>query len=198
MFRAAMAGCWVMILASLTGCGSKTKISFEWKDPDVQPTPFAKVVAIAMSQDNIVRRVAEKEFVSRLPKQTEGVAGYTLISDSDRGDVDKVRAILADAQVDGVAVFRMVSADTELQYNRGTVYYNFWGFYGWAWPMVYSPGYMMTEQVVRVESLIYSVESGKLLWSGLSKTTNPRSARTVIDDVVRAVVRRMKAMGYVK
>ena len=95
MLPSAIAGCFVIVLMSLTGCGPKTKISFEWKDPDVQPTPFAKVVAIAMSKDNIVRRVAEKEFVNRLPKQTEGVAGYTLISDSDRGDVDKVRAILA-------------------------------------------------------------------------------------------------------
>jgi hypothetical protein len=187
-----------MILTSLTGCGPRTKISFEWKDPDVQPTPFAKVVAIAMSNDNIVRRVAEKEFVGQLPKQTEGVAGYTLISDSDRGDVDKVRAILADAQVDGAAVFRLVGADTQIQYNRGTVYYNFYGYYGWAWPVVYDPGYMMTEQVIRVESLIYSVESGKLLWSGMSETTNPGSAKTVVDDVVRAVARRMKAMGYVK
>lgn len=123
MLPSAIAGCFVIVLMSLTGCGPKTKISFEWKDPDVQPTPFAKVVAIAMSKDNIVRRVAEKEFVNRLPKQTEGVAGYTLISDSDRGDVDKVRAILADAQVDGVAVFRLVGADTQLQYNRGTIYY---------------------------------------------------------------------------
>lgn len=198
MFRAATMSCNVMILMSLTGCGPRTKISSEWKAPDVQPTPFNKVVAIAMSSDNIVRRVAEREFVSQLPKQTEGVAGYTLIPETDRGDVDKVRAILADAQVDGATVFRLVGADTALQYNRGTVYYNFYGYYGWAWPMVIDPGYMMTEQVIRVESLLYSVESGELLWSGMSETTNPDSAKTVVDDVVRAVARRMKAMGYVK
>ena len=146
----------------------------------------------------VMRRVAEKEFVSQLSKQTKGVAGYTLISDSDRENVDKVRAVLADAQVDGATVFRLVGADTALQYNRGTVYYNLWGYYGWAWPVVIDPGYMMTEQVVRVESLLYSVESGELLWSGMSETTNPNSAKTVVDDVVRAVARRMKAMGYVK
>ncbi len=194
VFRIGAALVWM----SLAACGPRTKISYEWSDPAVKPAPLTKVVAIAMSKDRIMRRIAEDEFLDRMPKQTIGVAGYALISDSDREDVEKVRAILEGAKVDGAAVFRLVGADREIQYNRGTVYANFWGYYGWVMPIVFDPGYVLTEQVVRVESLLYSVESGELLWSGVSETTNPNSARTVVDDVVRGVVRRMKAMGYLK
>lgn len=198
MFRAAMVASWVAFGMNLAGCGPKTKIANEWSDPNVRPAPFSKVVVIAMSNDHVLRRIAEDEFVSRLPKGTEGVAGYKLISADDRENVDKVKAILEEAEVDGATVFRLVGDDTELQYNRGTVYYNFWGYYGWAWPVVYDPGYMLSKRVVRVESLVYSVENATLVWSGLSKTTDPKSAYKTIDDVVRLVIRRMERMGFVK
>jgi hypothetical protein len=163
-----------------------------------QPEPFQKVVAIAMSPDEILRRIAENEVVRRLPENTEGVAGYSLITKDDRGDVDKVRAILKEAEVDGAAVFRLVSTNSQFQYNRGTVYANFWGYYGWAWPVVYDPGYLMMEKVVLIESNVYSIKSGDLLWAGYTETTDPSSSQKVIDDVARLAVRKMKQLGLVK
>jgi hypothetical protein len=91
-----------------------------------------------------------------------------------------------------------VSVDSQFQYNRGTVYSNFWGYYGWAWPMVYDPGYLRMEKVVLIESNVYSVESGDLLWAAYTETTDPNSSQKVIDDVARLAVRRMKQLGLVQ
>jgi hypothetical protein len=186
------------LLLTVIACGPKTKIAADWKSPELKPEPFNKLVAIAMSQDEILRRIAENEVVRRLPKGTEGVTGYSLISMEDRGNVDRVKSILREAGVDGAAVFRLVSVDTQFQYNRGTVYSNFWGYYGWAWPMVYDPGYLMMEKVVLIESNVYSVETGDLIWAGYTQTTDPKSSQKVIDDVARLVVRRMKQLGLVR
>jgi hypothetical protein len=186
------------LLLTVIACGPKTKIAADWKAPDLKPEPFNKLVAIAMSQDEILRRIAENEVVRRLPKGTEGVTGYSLISMEDRGNVDRVKSILREAGVDGAAVFRLVSVDTQFQYNRGTVYSNFWGYYGWAWPMVFDPGYLMMEKVVLIESNVYSVETGDLIWAGYTQTTDPNSSQKVIDDVARLVVRRMKQLGLVR
>jgi hypothetical protein len=188
------------LLLTVFACGPKTKMAADWTSPDLkpQPEPFHKVVAIAMSPDEILRRIAENEVVRRLPNNTEGIAGYSLITTEDRGEVDKVRAILREAQVDGAAVFRLVSTTSQFQYNRGTVYANFWGYYGWAWPMVVDPGYLMAEKVVLIESHVYSVESGDLLWAGYTETTDPSSSQKVIDDVARLAVRKMKQLGLVK
>jgi hypothetical protein len=188
------------LLLSVLACGPKTKMAADWTSPDLkpQPQPFNKVIAIAMSQDDILRRIAENEVVRRLPKNTEGVAGYSLITKEDREDLDRVKAILEEAQIDGAAVFRLVSVDSQFQYNRGTVYSNFWGYYGYAWPTVFDPGYLMTENVVLIESNVYSVKSGELLWAGYTETTDPNSSQKVIDDVARLAVRKMKQLGLVK
>jgi hypothetical protein len=187
-------------LLAVFACGPKTKIAADWTSPDLKspPDPFHKVVAIAMSPDEILRRIAENEVIRRLPKSTEGVAGYSLITKEDRGNVDKVRAILEEARVDGAAVFRLVSIDSQFQYNRGTVYANFWGYYGWAWPVVFDPGYLMAEKVVLIETNVYSVKSGDLLWAGYTETTDPASSQKVIDDVARLAVRKMRQLGLVK
>lgn len=181
----------------LAACAPRTQIAADWKAPEFPTTPFTKVAAFAMSQDQILRRIAEDEFVDRLPDNV-GVASYSLIPESDLEDVEKIKKRLKDSGIDGAAVFRLVGEDYQLQYTPGGMYTSFYGYYGWAWPMVYSPGYLRTETVVRIEANLYSVASEKLIWSALSETTDPSSARTVIDDVAGLVVGRMKRMGLIE
>ena len=190
--------CLCLALVSFSSCAPRTQITTDWRAPETTPTPFTKVVAIAMSQDEILRRVAEDEFVRRLPDNTEGVAGYTLIPESERGDVEKVKARLRDAGVDGAAVFRLVGRDDQVVYSPGSVNYSFYGYYGWAQPVVYQTGYLRTETTVRIESNVYSVADEKLVWSGYSETIDPDSARTVIGDVTRLVARRLQRVGWVR
>ncbi len=185
-------------LIVLTSCGPKTKIAMDWTNPDYGNVRFNKVVAIAMSQDQIIRRIAEDEFVAKLPKGTEGVASYTIIPAEKRDDVEAVKAILKDANIDGAAVFSLVSEDMKLEFNRGTPYYNFWGYYGWAYPTVHGSSYLMTEMVVRIYSAVYEVEDATLVWSALSETTDQASTQKIIDDVVRLVIRSMTSKGMVK
>lgn len=181
----------------LASCGPKTKLAMDWSNPDYGNVRFKKIVAIAMSKDPIIRRVAEDEFVAKLPKGTQGVASYTLISDEQRADVEVVKAILKDANFDGAVVFSLVSEDMKVDFNRGNPHYNFWNYYGWAYPTVYGSSYLMTEMVVRIYSAVYEVENATLVWSALSETTDQGATQKIIDDVVRLVIRSMKTKGMV-
>ena len=83
-----MIGATLMIL---TACAPTTKLATEWEAPQ-KPESFEKIVAIAMSRDNIIRRIAENEFVNTLPKHakaTEGLASYSVIPDAERDDAGK-------------------------------------------------------------------------------------------------------------
>jgi hypothetical protein len=188
-------------LLMLTACGPTTKLATEWEAPQ-KPEPFEKIVAIAMSRDTIMRRIAENEFVKTLPKHaktTEGLASYSVIPDAERDDVEKVKMRLREADADGVVVFRLVDANTQIYANQpGGYYTSFWGYYSWAAPVVFSPGYMMSEEVIRIESLVYDVETAELIWTTITESTDPKSSQKVIDDVVRLALRRMKALGLVK
>jgi DNA repair photolyase len=55
-------------------------------------------------------------------------------------------------------------------------YYSFGGYYGYATPMMYEPGYNITERYVNVETNIYRLSDEKLVWSGRSETVDPSSA----------------------
>lgn len=187
----------LVALILLPSCGPKTKIAMDWSNPDYGKVRFNKVVAIAMSKDPIIQRVAEDEFVEKLPKNTEGAASYNLVPADKRDDVEAVKAILKEANVDGAVVFSLVSEDMKFEFNRGTPYYNFWGYYGWAWPTVHGSSYLMTETVLRIYCAVYEVENATLVWSGLSETTNADSTKKTIDDIVRKTILRMKKMGMV-
>lgn len=187
-----------LTLLLISGCGPKSKIVADWKAPDVQPEPFTKVVAVATSQDKILRRIAEDEFVRRLPKGTQGVTAYSLIPEDVREDQAAVRSILEKSGVDGAVVFRMTGVDTNLEYSPGTAHYNFWGYYGWAWSATYAPDYMKWEKTVKVEASVYRISDEKLVWSAISQSTDPESAKNVIDDVAKLVANRMHQAGLVQ
>lgn len=62
-----------------------------------------------------------------------------------------------------------------------------WGYWGYAWPAVYDPGYMSTTRYVTVEALIYRVADEKLLFAARSRTSDPSSTRALTGEVTKAV-----------
>ena len=51
---------------------------------------------------------------------------------------------------------------------------------------------MREDTKVVIENLIFSVPKDKLLWAGVSETTNPENAQKVIKDLVKQTVKQMK------
>jgi hypothetical protein len=97
---------------------------------------------------------------------------------------------------------RLVSADKERTYVPSvwsTPYYSsFWGYYGYGWGAMYDPGYVREDTVVVIETLIYSIPRDKLLWAGVSQTTNPKTAAKLLQDLIAAAVKEMRKQGLVR
>ncbi|UCF38531.1 MAG: hypothetical protein JSU96_06735 [Acidobacteriota bacterium] len=189
----------VLVFAAvlMTGCGPSTRIETAWKAPDLQPTSFKKLVAIVMSKDQTLRRIAEDEFVRSLPGGTQGIPGYSLLPEDKIGDPESAKAVIKESGVDGAVVLRVVGVDKDLQYSPGTPHYTFYGYYGWAWTSVNTPDYLKLEKTVRIEASAYSVANEKLVWTAQSASTDPKSVRSLIDDVVRLVVKEMTKLQLV-
>lgn len=186
-----------LLTTILVGCGPSTRIETNWKAPDLKPESFKKIVAIAMSKDQTLRRIAEDEFVKRLPQETQGVPGYSLLPESTVGEPEKAKALIRESGVDGAVVLRVVGVDKDLQYSPGTPHYTLYGYYGWGWATVNTPDYLKLEKTVRVEASVYSVTDEKLVWTAQSASTDPKSVRTLIDDVVRLVVKEMTKLKLI-
>ncbi len=177
----------------LPGC-TATRITSIWKDPGIAPVQFRKVVGIALSQDAALRRLAEDEFVRAVGPPT-AVAGYSVVPDAEIQDKDKVRARVEAAGVDGAVVFRVVGVENEERWVPPTYYGDAWGYWGFAAPMVYEPGYLRTDRIVSVETNVYQVQTARLIWAAHSDTMNPNDARQLIDEVVKSTVAAMRKDG---
>ena len=185
------------VLSAPLACAS-TRIETSWKDPAVtaQDLAFRKVIALAQVEDEETRRAAEDELVRVLaagPRaQARGMEvqpAYASISSAELGDVAALRAKVEAAGFDGAVVLRLVSDQERITYVPGR-YEVMWGTV-----VRYEPGYETVDRIVRVETSLYSIAQGKLLWSGVSRTLNPRDLRDLLDEVAGAVGAELEEQG---
>jgi len=175
----------VLLAAAVASCGS-TEMNSTWTAPNAKAAPMAKVAVLALAKDEGVRRTAEDEFVQHL-KGAQGVPSYKALAHVDRTDKKAVREKLREQGFDGVLVMRLAGASEQVAPVPFDAYY----------PIAYGEAYgtpVQTETVVHVVSSLYSVD-GKLIWSGTSSTFDPGSARKVVDDVSRALAKKLEKEG---
>jgi hypothetical protein len=187
----------------LYACATTTFVS-TWKAPDAQQvSPMGKTIAaVFVSRDESKRRVGEDALAADLTARgAHGIAAYTLLPNDQRGNVEAARERLKTAGADGVVVMRVIGKDQRVTYTPGyastfPVYYNQFGpYWSYGWRTVYEPGYLQTDTVVSVETLVYSLKQDKLLWAGTSHTTNPANVDTLVNEVADAAAKEMSKQG---
>lgn len=182
----------VPLLATLAmaSCTS-TRVVTKWQAPSVGRLAFTKVLALALAPEESLRRVAEEDLCA----QVESVPckpAYLAIPASEMGDTERMKALVKRSGFDGALVFRVVDAREKVTYVPPTYGPSFWGFYGYAHPRISDPGYYRSDQVVRVETSIYSLTEDRLLWVGTTESTNPQSVDELVEEVAAAVRRELE------
>jgi hypothetical protein len=189
----------IVIILALAACAG-TKIVDSWRNPKAGPIQFKKVVVFFFSDDQTVRRAAEDELVRQI-KNIKAVTAYTLIPEAEFKDLDKIEGRLKDRGFDGAVIMRLLGVDKEVTWVPGAYpghYHSFHGYYRHTYPMVYDPGYLRTDQIVRVETNVYSLADDQLVWSGISETFNPKNSVDLVDDVARSVAKDLRAKYLIK
>jgi hypothetical protein len=179
-------------------CGS-TRMVQSWAAPGASAYKLKKVLAVAVMKDPGSRRLAEDQMVRSIEKAL-AVPSYGLLTDADlKGAQGAKQRMLAEG-FDGAVVLRPISAQDRVTYVPGfypPYYGSFWGYYGWSYSAMYSPGYTYTDRVVQIETIVYSLTDDKLLWSGVSETTNPEQVTKLIGEVAKNIKKRMKKEGLI-
>ena len=177
---------------------SSDRLLSSWKDPAVKKLDFQRIVAVAMVSDGPTRRLAESEMVNIMgPK---AVAASQVVPEADLEDADKVRVKLSAEGFDGAVTIRLVDATTKVRTARDPVptsYYSMWGYYQFAWVADRPPDYYTADQKLQIEVNIYSLTSGKLVWSGTSEIVRPQLVETGVRNVADLVRRRLKSQHLI-
>jgi hypothetical protein len=206
--RAALVTVATAAVAAVAASGfAGTSFVTTWKSPEARPGTFQgkKVVAVFVSTDEALRRGIETTLANTLTRRgAQGVAAYMLIPTSQLKDEEKAKAMLAQSGAAGVVAMRLVGRDQTMSsstagYYSAAPYASMWnGYWGYGWGGVYEPGYLKTETVLHVETLVYSLEQNQLVWAGQSKTTNPKDAHVLVKELVSKVAAEMKKAGLVE
>jgi len=199
-------GCHSALLAVtlLASCASTTFES-TWKAPDVGPLDYTgkKVAAVFVSAQEGTRRVAEDTLAREISERgAQGVAAYTLISLEELKDEKSARAKLQQAGCAGAVMMRVTSTEKEIHATpatwSGARYSSFSHYSGYGWGTVYEPGYLSTDTIVSIETLVYSLEKDKLIWAGISKTFNPSKTASFVEELADAAAAEMKEAGVIR
>lgn len=195
---------WIVCLAlvlsySIALSCSSTRIEEQWTAPGLEPADlqFEHVVAVAVVPSETQQRVAEDALVARTSR-VKVTPAYQLLSPADRGSVERARAVLTGLGIDGAIVVQLIGVDREQTYVPGTmVPGGFYGLYGSSWAGVYRPGYVIDDTLVRIETSLYDVAEGRLLWTAVSETMNPSTVDGLIEEVVVAARQELAEQGLI-
>lgn len=189
------AGATLALGVLLASCGGSTQMVETWAEPTYQPKPTPKVMIVGLGENE--RRVKSFEDI---------FAGYftarkiTVVKGADLQainvpDVEAFKKIVHDSGSDLCVISKLVDISDETVYHPGTTsyvpvtgYYGMGYYYSSSYVMVNDPGYISTSKVYKVETNVYDVATEKLIWSGLSKTTDPADFEDGVNSFASVVV----------
>jgi hypothetical protein len=195
----------VGIALILAGCATTSFIS-TWKNPAVPPLDKPKgqtIVAAVAAEDEYIRHDAEDTLAAELTKRGyKGVPSYTLLPPGLK-DEAIAKAAFEKAGAVAAVVIRPLATEQELSVSAsvytGPYYGGFWGgYWGYGWGYPYSASSVQTDTIIIVETLVYSLELNKLIWSGRSKTTNPSKVASFVKELATNVGWEMNKAGVFK
>jgi hypothetical protein len=184
-------GC--LLAITLSSCSS-THVVTRWQDPATSHMVFTKVLTLVIGGDQSLVRAGEDDLCRQVAKVPCKPA-YLAMPDSMRSDIPAAKALVRKEGFDGALVFRVVSDREKVTYVPPSYGPTFWGYYGYA--QAYNPGSYRTDQLVRVETSIYSITEDKLLWVGTTETVNPKSLSTLVEEVSKAVRQELVREGAI-
>jgi len=189
-----------MVIASCT----TTHITSSWKEPGKQVSinKLNKVLVLALFRDETNRRKAEDEMVTYL--NGKGVVSYSYLDDNlNKKDEEAIRTQIKADGFDGAVTMRLVDVDKDKVYTPGnittypTYYRNFSGYYSRNWRYYSTPGYYSTTKTFTVETNVYSIKEDKIIWTGITKTTDPEGVQKMTEEIVKVVYKKMIQEGFI-
>lgn len=189
-----------VLLAITLACatGGSPEFETQWRDPTVSAFQFRRLLVSYATTDDQTRRQVEDKLARQLPN---AFAAYRVAPNLNTSDQSAAKAVLREKLFDGAVVMRIVGVQERSTYVPLSPVYtghpSFYAYWGSTWGMVQRPGYVLNDQVVSVETAIYSIKEDKLVWTARTRTLNGSPAK-LVDETVGAVVNHLRAQQLIR
>jgi hypothetical protein len=183
---------------------TSTKITSSWREPDktVAVTALNKVLVVALFRDETSRHKAEDQMAGYL--NGKGIVSYSYLKESfDKKNEDALREKIKADGFDGAVTMRLIDVDKEKIYTPANTslypsyYRNFSGYYYRSYSYFSNPGYYSTTKTYTIETNVYSIKEDKIIWSALTKTSDPDGVQKMTEEVAKVVYKKMVKEGFI-
>jgi len=204
----------ICITGLMAACSTTTQLRKTWSDPSLATNPvkpFKKVLVLVKAKTEVNRRAAEDELV-KLIKNGSVIPSYTYLTPTDTSQKELAEKLIKDGY-DGVITMRVkavVQTKTRSE-NQGTSYANWYGYstpYGYGYGVSYNIGSSANDGPSTVdvnsakdyiiETNIYSLESKKLLWSGVTASMSAKKIDPAMNGIVNTIRNELHKKGFVQ
>jgi hypothetical protein len=209
--------CCLFAFLFLFACSPSVVVTSSWKNSEMLNSPTRKtyktVFISALTGNVSAKSTVETVFATEIEKK-----GYKTIKSQDMfapGLKDKpeteesILQKVKDAGCDGIFTIALVDKESETRYVPGSVGYSpypmhgyygsYWGYHSYYGAAMYSsPGYYATDKTYFLESNLYDVATGKIVWSSQSKTVNPSDLKSFSEKYTDAIIKQLEDDGLLK
>ncbi|MGD8211327.1 MAG: hypothetical protein PVH37_09800 [Desulfobacterales bacterium] len=180
---------YLLSFASLIISCAGTEVTQKQVDDAYKGKPVSDILVIAVTGNEHNRRSYEKKFVAHLKS-----AGVDAIASEKvmpmPADLKLKTETIVDAvnqyENDAVIITQLIGKESKDIRTRGPA--TRMGFFYYS----LDPGYSSTSTTVRLETNLYDAKTGKLIWSGNSKTLSNDETDQIMNEIIKTVINNLK------
>jgi len=201
-----------VILPIIFSSCANTKFTKQWIDEDFNEEPYDDILVLVVADKMGNRQDAENYIVEKLGETgIDAMQSYDILPKTETIDADTVDKAIDGLQLDAVIVMYATGITEEEYfiptrrfgvysgYGYGHAHYgSFYNYYPHAVNYVYIPGYDNTHYVVALETSLFDLDTGKMVWSGQSNTFAPESVDDVIHNITVLTISELKKKKIIK
>jgi len=198
-----------IIAAVLCGCAA-TSLEQTWKAPDYQRGPVQKIAVLVIEERALQRSILENAFAAELQSQGQAMlTTFNLLTLPEiKADKQAATRKLREAGADTILIIRLADQITrdrqvEVTPDRFSPAYSSYGmsdWYGFYLGTGMGTVWGDLRQEVYLDSSLHDLETGKRLWSGVTKTVLKEGSDRIeeIKPLTTKVVKAMRKDGLIR
>jgi hypothetical protein len=201
----------LVLLFFAISCAPYSDITGSWTTSRHPDKTYKSLLVMSLTPHAVPKSILENDLAEQFEKN--GLRAFKSIDlfppsfGKDTINKDQLKGVVKEKNIDALFTVSLIKKETDSHYVPGDCVYapmmfgyygNFWGYYSYWYPCVYSSGYYVTTEIYYLEFNLYDAESDKMVWSAQSQTYDPDKLAFFSKELASLIVRRMKHDGIIK
>jgi hypothetical protein len=193
MSNPARLGALALAVAALALACTSTRLNSVYVAPGYAGGAFERLMIVGLAESEGGRVQYENAFADKLAALgLIGIGSANVFPSREELTREKVGAWVREQGIRGVLVTRVQHVKREQRYVPPTTTWDLYSYHGY-WAS--SPGYVIEETTLILETSLFDAADGKLVYTAVSESFQPSSREQVVREVVAALMKDLQERG---